>query len=83
MKHYSALILVCLISAACSSTSAGNQKASHEKAKEGDPGVICTKQAPIGSLVEKKTCTTPADREAAARRADDVLRVPTGNTPTK
>lgn len=72
MKHGYLVLLMGLLFACASDppkpTASGGTAAATEP--ESTTGVICRKEAPSGSIVRKKVCTTPEEREANRRRAE-------------
>jgi hypothetical protein len=66
---YGLLTLLIGILAACSSNSAKPVASISGRPQEDDPskGIVCVYKTPTGSFVQKKVCTTPAEREAERR----------------
>jgi hypothetical protein len=72
---YAVLVLMIGMATACSSDPS-KPAANSNVAQVDDPskGIICTEDAPTGSVLKKKRCTTPEQREAA-RRQEETLDV--------
>jgi len=70
---YIYLVLLAAVMVACASEpatkTASSGTAAPTKPDESN-GVICTKEAPAGSIMRKTVCTTPEEREAARRRVE-------------
>jgi uncharacterized protein YcfL len=75
MKTYLVLGLICLSAGACSSTPAGNAASQTD--------VVCTKEAPIGSHLAKKQCTTAAQREKTRQQAAETISTPDSKQPAR
>jgi hypothetical protein len=71
MKNCLVLGLICLSATACTYTPAKDPKSA---------GVVCTNEAPLGSHLTKRKCTTAAEREKARQQAEETTSAPTTNT---
>jgi len=73
MKFGSIALVFGLCSACTYDPTAANN--SNATATEDDPktGIICTNNAPLGTNVRQRRCTTPEQREADRRLAETML----------
>ena len=75
---YLSLILLAGVMVACATDPqkvAANQTPMHDDPSK---GIICTKEKPIGSIVEVKRCTTPEQRADQARQAEAQMVIEPG-----
>jgi hypothetical protein len=70
MKYGCVILFAALLSACSANTSKPTAKQTDAKVETPDNGVICRTEAPQGSIVRKKVCTTPEEREAKRRQAE-------------
>jgi hypothetical protein len=78
VNRYWPLSSVMLLLAACSAAPTTNENANASQA-----GIICEKEAPVGSHLARERCTTAADRESLRRQTEAAMAAPRANTPPK
>jgi len=68
---YAWVLLVMACAIACSSDPS-QSKGRNAQTDDPEKGIICTNEPETGSVLKKKKCTTPEEREAQRRQAEQL-----------